>query len=85
VVRAKGFRDFRDQVGKRRMVRAAVCGDIGCEEEIKEKTAATNRVIPLKSGTRYVRNPEQGVVRASGKCVHCGKKASHYALFARAY
>ncbi len=53
-VEVKSFDGFMKQIEKKKMVRAAFCGEPACEESIKEKTAATNRVIPLRSGTKYV-------------------------------
>ena len=52
--------------------KAAWCGDRACEEAIKEKTAATSRVMT-----------DDELV--DGVCVCCGKKAKTNVLFARAY
>jgi prolyl-tRNA synthetase len=52
--------------------KAAWCGDRACEEAIKEKTAATSRVMT-----------DDELV--SDVCVCCGKKAKTNVLFARAY
>lgn len=52
--------------------KAAWCGDRACEESIKEKTAATSRVMT-----------DDELV--SDVCVCCGKKAKTNVLFARAY
>lgn len=51
------------------------CGDAACEERIQEETKATNRCIPL----------EQEALPSGARCVHCGKPAVEWALFARAY
>ena len=56
-------------------VRAAWCGERACEEEIKQKTGATTRCMPL--GESDV--PEDAV------CVHCGRKAKTLMYFAKAY
>jgi prolyl-tRNA synthetase len=51
------------------------CGNAACEDEIKAKTAATPRCIPLDGEP------------ASGACVHCGQDASYgkRVLFGRSY
>jgi prolyl-tRNA synthetase len=51
------------------------CGDAACEAEIKAQTQATNRGMPLERTT----NETEGV------CVHCGKPATNWAIFAKAY
>lgn len=50
------------------------CGDRECEDKIKEKFAATSRVM----------HADQSDV-GEHKCVCCGKKAKHRIYFARAY
>lgn len=50
------------------------CGDAKCEEEIKEKTKATTRVIPF----------DQKVAKKEA-CFHCGDKAAKKVYFAKAY
>ena len=57
----------------RGFIRALWCEDAACEKEIKEKTKACTRVLPLGS------KEEQGV------CVHCGKPAHHQWLFGQSY
>jgi prolyl-tRNA synthetase len=54
-------------------VEAWWCGDGACEAEIKAKTQATIRNIPLK---------QPG---GEGKCVYCGRPATKWAVFAKAY
>jgi prolyl-tRNA synthetase len=49
------------------------CGDGACEAQIKEKTKATTRCIPLD---------QPG---GSGRCIHCGQPAAEKAYFAKAY
>lgn len=51
------------------------CGDAACEDEIQEKTKATNRCIPL----------EAEPLPAGAKCIRCGRPAREWAIFARAY
>ncbi len=80
--------------GSRGFVYAPWCGDAKCEEEIKDKTGATIRCLPLSDGwTAWSGGapPKAGELRgrwAAGegrKCAVCGGKAAHVALFARAY
>lgn len=54
-------------------VKAMWCGDLACEEEIKEKTGATSRCMPFKQ--------EQ----ISDRCVCCGKPAKKMVYWGRAY
>ncbi len=49
------------------------CGDAQCENEIKNRTGATLRCIPLEGGDQ------------SGVCLVCRKDAPQTAVFARAY
>lgn len=56
------------------------CEDPVCEEKIKEETKATTRVLPLEA------KEEKGLPTGrDGKCIYCGKKASHRWYFAQAY
>lgn len=50
------------------------CGDPACETELKAKTKATLRCMPL--------DRQEGI---SGTCALCGAKAKHRAIFARNY
>jgi prolyl-tRNA synthetase len=49
------------------------CGDAQCEKNIKDKTKATLRCIPLDQ-------PD-----GAGTCIECGKPAKQKAYFAKAY
>jgi len=51
------------------------CGDAVCEEEIQAKTKATNRCLPL----------DQEPLPTGAACIHCGRPAREWAVFARAY
>ena len=59
-------------------VRAMWCGERACEDEIKAKTGATTRCMPLEADA--AREQKLGCT-----CVHCGKKAKAMAYFAKAY
>jgi prolyl-tRNA synthetase len=54
-------------------VEAWWCGDATCEAEIKAKTQATIRNIPLA---------QPG---GEGKCIYCGRTATKWVVFAKAY
>ncbi len=49
------------------------CGDAECEAQIKAETQATIRCLPLEQ-------PE-----GSGACIHCGRPATAWAIYAKAY
>lgn len=74
VYEVKTFQELKKVIDQKRgMVKANWCGDPVCEEEIKDKTSATIRLLPFEEG------------EAEGKCIHCGKKAEKTAYFAKAY
>ncbi len=59
---------------KKGFVRASWCAGRECEDEIKQKTTATVRLIPLQNS-----GPKQA------KCAHCGQPAKTLAYFAKSY
>ncbi|WP_251860850.1 proline--tRNA ligase [Clostridium sp. Marseille-Q2269] len=71
---AKDMDEFKKVVeDKDGFVKAMWCGDIECEEKIKEETGASSRCIPF--------NEEH----VSDTCVCCGKKAKNLVYWGRAY
>ncbi|MCM3740483.1 proline--tRNA ligase [Oceanobacillus luteolus] len=54
-------------------LKAMWCGDLECEEKIKEDTTATSRCIPFEQE------------KLSDSCVCCGKPAKELVLWAKAY
>jgi len=54
------------------MVKVQWCGDVGCEEAIKDETGATSSCIPLDES-------------ASGKCIYCGREAKEVVYFSKHY
>ncbi len=54
-------------------IKAMWCGELACEEKIKEETGATSRCIPFEQE------------HLSDKCVCCGKKAKNMVYWAKAY
>ena len=71
VVSAESMEELLAGVEKGNFVKAGWCGCRACEDAIKEKTAASARVIV--EGER------------AETCVCCGKEAKHVVYFARAY
>ncbi len=72
IVTAKNFEECRKAIENRKIVRVEWGNDPKAEEEIKEKTGATIRIIPFDE-------------KPSGKCFYTGKKAEVIAYFAKAY
>ena len=72
IVEVKTWNEFLKAVKNRKMAKAAFCGEIGCEEKIREESEATSRLV----------SPEE---KAHGKCVRCGKEAKVVAFFSKAY
>ncbi len=71
IVYAENIEELLAGVEGKNFVKAGWCGCRECEDKIKEKTAATARVIV--EGEK------------SETCAACGKKANHTVIFARAY
>jgi prolyl-tRNA synthetase len=74
--RAQSFTELSERMADRRnlgFVEAWWCGDATCEAEIKTRTQATIRNIPL--------NQPGG----SGRCIFCGRTANKWVIFAKAY
>jgi prolyl-tRNA synthetase len=74
IVEAKDWNDFVKQIKNRKLVKAFFCGNVGCEDWIKDKTGgATSRLIPLEQPKKI------------GKCIHCNKEGKFLVYFAKAY
>ncbi len=67
------FREILADRARMGFIEAWWCGDGACEAEIKAETQATIRCLPLE-------HPE-----GAGTCVHCGRAAGVWAIFAKAY
>lgn len=65
------FKQIMDS--KRGFLKAFWCEDAACEEKIKAETKATTRCLPLDAKEE------------KGKCIYCGKEATHRWFFAQAY
>ena len=71
---ALSYDEFKETVDKNGgFVRAMWCGDVECENKIKEDTGATARCMPFEQKT------------LSDTCVCCGKKAKSMVYWGRAY
>lgn len=69
----KGYEEFKKIVEKGGFVRASWCGENHCEEQIKNETGATIRVIPFKKESEI------------SKCIYCNKEGKECVYFAKAY
>ncbi|NMB43974.1 MAG: proline--tRNA ligase, partial [Clostridiales bacterium] len=68
------YEDFKDVIAnKQGFVKAMWCGDLACEEKIKEETGATSRCIPF----------EQEQIAET--CICCDKEAKHMVYWGKAY
>ncbi len=71
---AKNYEEFKDTIAnKPGFVKAMWCGDVECENKIKEETTATSRCIPFKQE------------HIADTCVCCGKPAKHMVYWGKAY
>ncbi len=75
IVTVNNWSGFEKSLKDRKLALTTFCGDLHCEEEIKEKTAATSRCMPL--------NNEEAPT--GSVCFHCGEKASWNVYFAKNY
>ena len=70
----KNYEEFKDTIAnKPGFVKAMWCGDMACEDKIKEETTATSRCIPFKQE------------HIADTCVCCGKPAKHMVYWGKAY
>ncbi|MBI1934983.1 proline--tRNA ligase [Candidatus Woesearchaeota archaeon] len=74
IVEAHTFNDFLSIIKNKKMPKALFCGEVECEDNIKDKSeGATCRCIPFEQKP------------AKGKCVQCGKEAKFWAVFGKGY
>lgn len=73
IKQAENFDELNKHINAGNFVKTGYCGCRECEEKIKEKTAATARVMPLEKTNNFK------------KCVYCGKESISDIIFARAY
>ncbi len=72
-VEAKSWDDFAKAIDGRKLVFCFFCGGKDCEAQIKAKTTASSRCIPLNQP------------KSNSVCVHCGNSAAEKSFFAKAY
>ena len=66
--------EFKDIVETRKgFIKAMWCGDVGCEDRIKDEFSLTARCIPFEQE------------KLADHCICCGEEAKHMVYFARAY
>lgn len=70
---AENFDELTKYINDGNFVKTGYCGCRECEDKIKEKTAASARVMPLDGKKTFK------------KCVYCGKESVTDIIFARAY
>lgn len=73
IVEVKKREEFQKAIEQGKMAVGFHCEREECEEEIKEDTQATNRLIPLEQSEK------------SKKCFYCGSNAKRKSYFAKAY
>jgi prolyl-tRNA synthetase len=70
----ESYDDFKKTIDtKMGLIRAGWCGDAKCEQDVKQETKATIRILPFDQKSM------------PSMCMHCGKEAKHLAIFARAH
>ncbi len=71
---ARNYDEFKDAVeNKPGFIRAMWCGDVACEEKIKEDTTATSRCMPFEQE------------KIADTCVCCGREAKKLVFWGKAY
>ena len=73
IIEVKNWNEFLNGIKNKKIVKTEFCNETSCENNIKEKTGASSRCIPLDSK------------KISGKCFSCGKPAKTKIYFARSY
>ena len=74
IIEVHNFNDFLDAIKNKKMAKAQFCGELNCEDAIKDKAeGATCRCIPFEQKP------------ATGHCVQCNAQARFWALFGKGY
>ena len=74
IYEAADYETFKDTVqNKPGFVKAMWCGDVACEQKIKEDTTATSRCMPFDAAP------------IGNKCVCCGRPATKLVVWGKAY
>jgi prolyl-tRNA synthetase len=70
----KTYDEFKEVLKEKGgFIRASWCSNSKCEQEIKDETGATIRIVPLEKEKPF------------SKCMHCGEEAKEVVYFGRAY
>jgi prolyl-tRNA synthetase len=70
----KTYDEFKEVLKEKGgFIRASWCSNSECEQEIKDETGATIRIVPLEKEKPF------------SKCMHCGEEAKEVVYFGRAY
>ena len=72
IVEVKNWNEFVKVIRDKKIAKSLFCGDIGCEDWIKDKTQGAN--------SRFIEE-----TKTKGNCVHCNKKANYVAYFSKSY
>ncbi len=72
-VEAKTWSEFKKALSEKKLIFAPFCNTTECEKEIKDKTTATSRCIPLGQKNQKL------------KCIKCGKETTIKAWFGKSY
>ena len=71
---ALDLKEFEEKINKKQgYIKAMWCGDVACEDKIKDLTGARSRCIPYEEE------------KLSDKCVCCGKEAKYMVVWGRQY
>lgn len=71
IVNVSNWDEFEAAIKDRKIAKAHFCGDIGCEDLIKDKSGgATSRCIASEG---------------NGNCIQCGKPSKHLVYFSKSY
>lgn len=70
---AHSLEELGEVVNKGGYAKVMWCGDVECENKVKEMFNATSRCIPFAQ------------IKIDDKCAICGKEAKYLILFAKAY
>ncbi|MCX8146952.1 MAG: proline--tRNA ligase [Candidatus Woesearchaeota archaeon] len=72
-IKAKSFEELKKAIEEKKLVRAQWCGNVECEDWIKDKTNGAKIVcIPFDS-------------KPAGKCIYCSNPSKHEVYIAKSY
>ncbi|MCA9485697.1 MAG: proline--tRNA ligase [Nanoarchaeota archaeon] len=74
VVKADNMKDLKEGISERKIVFTGLCGDEGCEENLKAESG----------GAKVLNVPSEGIGK-KGKCVLCGSEAKYWGYVGKSY